>query len=124
VVTSRLIRLILKMNDSKASNPSGGGYATNSAVDVCQIINNTTLRCPSSCSTSHILCSATGGIGNQSFYGCADKLYTSHSVVLGYIERNSQDIKVRLTGPGRANCGKDIDIHESDIQKLRRLLGE
>jgi|ERR1700730_3520981 hypothetical protein len=43
---------------------------------------------------------------------------------LGYIERNSQNIKVRLTGPGRANCGRDIDIPESDIQKLRRLLGE
>ena len=26
------------MNDSKPSNPSGGGYATNSAVDVCQIV--------------------------------------------------------------------------------------
>jgi hypothetical protein len=38
VVTGRLIRLILKMNDSKPSNPSGGGYATNSAVDVCQIV--------------------------------------------------------------------------------------
>ena len=31
------------MNDSKPSNPSGGGYATNSAVDVCQIVKTTPL---------------------------------------------------------------------------------
>ena len=43
---------------------------------------------------------------------------------LGYIERNKQNTDVRLTGLGRENCAKGIDIPPSDIQKLRKRLGE
>jgi hypothetical protein len=45
-------------------------------------------------------------------------------LLLGYIELNLQNPKVRLTGLGRENCAKGINIPESDIQKLRRILGE
>jgi len=44
--------------------------------------------------------------------------------LLGFIERNLQNTKVRLTGLGRENCAKRIDIPRSDIQRLGDRLGE
>ena len=67
------------------------------------------------------LADKVGGITNQIHVAY---LAEYALIRLGYIERNSQNIKVRPSGPGRANCGRDIDIPESNIQKLRRLLGE
>ncbi|MDP9287413.1 MAG: hypothetical protein M3P08_04365 [Thermoproteota archaeon] len=45
-------------------------------------------------------------------------------ILMGFIERNQQNTKVRLTGPGRENCARGIDIPRSDIQKLSDRLGE
>ena len=44
--------------------------------------------------------------------------------LLGFIERNLQNTKVRLTALGRENCVKGIDIPRSDIQRLGDRLGE
>jgi hypothetical protein len=44
--------------------------------------------------------------------------------LLGFIERNLQNTKVRLTGLGGENCAKGIDIPRSDIQRLGDRLGE
>jgi hypothetical protein len=44
-------------------------------------------------------------------------------LLLGFIQRNVQNTKVKLTKPGRENCVKGIDIPRSDIQKLRDRLG-
>jgi hypothetical protein len=44
-------------------------------------------------------------------------------LLLGFIERNVQDTKVRPIRPGRENCARGIDIPLSDIQKLRDRLG-
>lgn len=41
-----------------------------------------------------------------------------------FIDRDQQNNNVRLTVLGRENCDKDIGILPSDIQKLRKRLGE
>jgi hypothetical protein len=43
---------------------------------------------------------------------------------LNFIERDLHNNNVRLTPLGREKCGKGIDIPPSDIQKLRKHLGE
>ena len=43
---------------------------------------------------------------------------------LHFIERDLHNNNVRLTPLGRENCAKGIDIPPSDIQKLRKRLGE
>jgi hypothetical protein len=42
----------------------------------------------------------------------------------GFIELNIQNAQVRLRRLGRENCARGIDIPPSDIQKLRKQLGE
>ncbi|MFZ0513304.1 MAG: hypothetical protein WAM14_16975 [Candidatus Nitrosopolaris sp.] len=41
-----------------------------------------------------------------------------------FIERDLHNANVRLTKLGRENCDKGIEIPPSDIQKLRKHLGE
>jgi hypothetical protein len=41
-----------------------------------------------------------------------------------FIERDLHNANVRLTSLGRENCDKGIDIPPSDIQNLRKHLGE
>jgi hypothetical protein len=40
-----------------------------------------------------------------------------------FIERDLHNANVRLTPLGRENCGKDIEIPPSDIQKLQKRFG-
>ena len=44
--------------------------------------------------------------------------------LVGFIERNLQNTKLRLTGLGRENCAKGIDIPRSDIQRLGDHFGD
>jgi hypothetical protein len=56
-----------------------------------------------------------------------DVSYISEEMLLDerhFIDRDLHNANVRLTKLGRENCAKGIDIPPSDIQKLRKHLGE
>jgi hypothetical protein len=60
----------------------------------------------------------------RAFDNRIDVAYLAENSLLderGFIERDMQNTNVRLTGPGRENCARGIDIPRSDIQKIRSM---